>query len=312
MSKKFLSSIDLAKNELQNAVIHKLASAPSSPVEGQIYENSTDHKLYYHDGTAFRDVTYLAQVLTLRLDQLAAPNTSLSMGTQKIINVTNPTSAQDAATKAYVDSLANWTDWKQSVRVISTSNITLSGTQTIDGVSVWVGERVLVAWQTDAGDNGIYDCASGAWSRSEDANVSAEVTANLAVFIEEGTVYADTTWRLTTNWPITLGTTDLTFEQFGAGTSYVPGTWIDISGSTISIDTAVVARKYSANIWDNSTTSIVVTHNLWTRAVVVEVFRTGSPYDSVIVDVEKTTTNTVTLIFAVAPTTNEFTVVVVG
>lgn len=146
----------------------------------------------------------MARVLTKRLDQFAAPNTSLAMNSQKITGLADPTLAQDAATKAYVDALVNGTDWKQSVRAISTTNITLSGTQTVDGVSLIAGDRILVAGQSTASANGIYVVAAGAWSRSTDADGAGEVTANMAVFVEEGTTNADTQWRLTTNNPITI------------------------------------------------------------------------------------------------------------
>lgn len=128
-----------------------------------------------------------------------------------------PSAAADLATKGYVDSLANGLDFKASARVATTANITLSGTQTIDGVSVIAGDRVLVKNQTAGAENGIYVCAAGAWSRSTDADTSAEVTAGMVLFVAEGTSNADTSWVLTTNDAITLGTTSLTFAQFGAG-----------------------------------------------------------------------------------------------
>lgn len=106
------------------------------------------------------------------------------------------------------------TDVKDSVRAATTANITLSGAQTIDGVSVIAGDRVLVKNQSTASQNGIYDCASGAWARSADSDTSAEVTGGMFVFVNEGTVNGDTGWILTTNDPITLASTSLTFAQF--------------------------------------------------------------------------------------------------
>lgn len=108
-------------------------------------------------------------------------------------------------------------DWKESVRAATTANITLSGTQTIDGVSVIAGDRVLVKDQSTGANNGIYVCASGSWSRATDADTSAEVTADLAVFVEEGTANGDKIFILTTNNPITLGSTSLTFTALAAG-----------------------------------------------------------------------------------------------
>ena len=227
---------------MQNARIHNLTGAPATPVIGQIYFNTTDQLLYVYTSGGWIDLTNIAAVLTKRLDEFAAPNTSLNMNSQRITGLADPTAAQDAATKAYVDTLVNGTDWKQSVRAVSTSNITLSGTQTIDGVAVIAGNRVLVAGQTTGSQNGIYIVAAGAWTRATDSDGAGEVTANMAVFVEEGTVNADTQWRLTTNNPITIGTTALVFAQIGAGTSYTQGTGISIAGSVVSIDTAVVGR----------------------------------------------------------------------
>lgn len=115
-----------------NAVLHILSSAPSSPAEAQMYYNSTDNIPYFHDDTTRRAVADRAWVVTKRLDEFAAPTSSVSMNSQKITSLATPTSANDAVTKAYVDGLVNGTDWKDSVRVATTANITLSGTQTID------------------------------------------------------------------------------------------------------------------------------------------------------------------------------------
>lgn len=104
-------------------------------------------------------------------------------------------------------------DYKQSVRVATTGNITLSGAQIIDTVSVVAGDRVLVKHQTNAWLNGIYVVANGAWLRASDADASIEVTSELMVAVEEGSANGDTLWHLTTNAPIVLGTTPLTFAQ---------------------------------------------------------------------------------------------------
>jgi phage-related tail fiber protein len=133
------------------------------------------------------------------------------------------------ATRAWVmgylaDELAKL-DGKQSVRVATTENIVLSGTQQIDGVSVLSGQRVLAVAQTAAKDNGIYVAANGAWVRSVDANTSAKVTPGLTVMVEEGTANADSLWHLVTNGPITLGTTSLSFEMLAGRTGIQAGTY---------------------------------------------------------------------------------------
>jgi hypothetical protein len=126
---------------------------------------------------------------------------------------------------------------------------------------------------------------------------------------------------------ITLGSTSLTFVQFAGGETYTAGngltlstndfnvgagTGITVGADSVSVDTAVVVRKYAVSVGDNSATSITVTHNLNTQDVTVGVYRVASPYDEIDCEVEHATVNTVTLKFAVAPTTNQFRCVVHG
>lgn len=327
MARKFLTAIDLAKNEIQNAVAQVLAADPSTPVPGQFYYNSTSGRVLFRNASAFLDYTARAnhtgtqtaatisdfdtQVRTNRVDQLAAPTVAVSLNNQRITNLATPTADTDAATKGYVDAAVNGTDWKQSVRAATTANITLSGLQTIDGVTLAANDSVLVKDQTTGSQNGIYLAQSGAWTRRTDADASAEVTAGLSVMVTEGTLYADSQWRLTTNDTITIGTTSLTFAQIGAGSSYVEGTGIDITGNTISIDTAVVVRKFAQTIGTGAATSIAVTHGLNTQDVMVEVYEvaTGATVEC---DVTRTSTSQVTLAFTTAPATNSLRVVVQG
>ncbi|MFL1525849.1 phage tail protein [Pseudomonas sp. O230] len=133
------------------------------------------------------------------------------------------------ATRAWVmgylaDELAKL-DGKQSVRVAAAGNIALNGAQQIDGVAVVAGQRVLVAGQTAAKDNGIYVAANGDWVRSVDSNTSAKVTPGLNVMVEEGTANGDSLWHLVTNGPITLGTTALSFEMLAGRTGIQAGTY---------------------------------------------------------------------------------------
>lgn len=158
-------------------------------------------------------------VRTNRLDQLAAPTTSVSLNTQLITNLATPINSTDAATKGYVDSSRSGLDTKDSVRVATTTNITLSGIQTIDGISLVAGDRVLVKNQSTAANNGIYVVSSGTWTRSLDADSTTDVTSGMYCFVESGTNNADSGWVLTTDGTITIGTTALSFSQFsGAGT----------------------------------------------------------------------------------------------
>ena len=170
------------------------------------------------------------------LDSLANPTGSVDLNSQKITNLADPTSAQDAVTKSYADALTSGLDVKSSCKVATTANITLSGTQTIDGVAVSADERVLVKNQSTASQNGIYDCKAGAWARSSDFDSDAEVTSGAFTFIEQGTVNADAGFVLTTDGSITVGTTALSFTQFSGAGAVTAGDGLQKSGTEISAD----------------------------------------------------------------------------
>lgn len=144
-------------------------------------------------------------------------------------------SNKEVATKEYVDATKQGLDVKDSVRVATTANITLSGLQTIDGVTVVAGDRVLVKNQTTASQNGIYVAAAGAWSRATDADASADVTAGMYAFVSEGTTQADSGWVLTTNDAITLGTTALNFTQFSGAGQITAGDGLTKNGNTLNV-----------------------------------------------------------------------------
>ena len=158
----------------------------------------------------------------------------------------DPVANLGAATKQYVDSVAQGLDPKASVKVATTGPITLSAPQTIDGVAVVAGDRVLVKNQAAAQDNGIYIVQAAAWTRAADMDAWTEVPGAFC-FVEQGTALADTGWVCTSNAGGTLGTTAITFVQFtGAGT-YSAGTGLTLSGTTFSItNTAVTAGSYGS------------------------------------------------------------------
>jgi hypothetical protein len=265
-----------------------------------------------------------------KLHDFALATAAVDLNNQKITNLTDPTNPQDAANKRYVDAAVVGIDWKASVRAATTAAITLAtgleNGDTLDGVTLATGDRVLVKNQTDATENGLYVVAvSGAPTRSSDADTAAEITASFAVFVEEGTVNADSGWTLTNNGTITVGTSELSFTQFtGLGQitagdgltktantlNVVPGDGLAVTADSVKIDRAVVVTKYATNIGDGTATSYTVTHNLATKDVIVSIYDNASPYAEVMTDVEHTTTNTITVLFSVAPTTDKYRVVV--
>jgi hypothetical protein len=256
MAKKIFNGLDFQKlSSLQNTAVHPLAAAPSAPVVGQIYYDTSTLILYSWNGTAWSNKAtdaallngqnaafYLARanhtgtqlaatisdlattVQAYRLDQFAAPTAAVSFGSQRITTLADPLNPQDAATKNYVDvsvqSAAAGIDSKPSVRLVSTVNLVLSGPQTIDSVSAIAGDRVLCTGQTTASQNGVYVVAAGAWTRALDADQTGEITPGAFWYVEEGTINGASQWRCSNTGTVTLGTTSITIVQFGGGAIY--------------------------------------------------------------------------------------------
>ena len=164
-----------------------------------------------------------------RVDQLAS-------ATNPVSGVT-PTADAHFATKGYVDSNAEGLDVKDSCVVIATSNITLSGTQTIDGVSLSADDRVLVAGQSTASQNGIYKVVSGgSWTRADDLAAGVDAAGAFA-FIEQGSTNADTGWVCSSNkGSAVVGTNNLAFTQFSSAGVTSAGDGLDRTGNVYSVD----------------------------------------------------------------------------
>ena len=158
-----------------------------------------------------------------------------------ITGLASPTNDSDAATKGYVDALAQGIDAKASVVVATTANITLSGTQTIDGIALSVGDRVLVKDQTTQSGNGIYLVAASTWTRTTDANTWDELVAAFT-FVEKGTTQANNGYISTITAGGTLGTTAITFAQFSGAGQITAGAGMVKSGNTLNVQTASSSR----------------------------------------------------------------------
>jgi len=385
--------VDLVKNELRNAVMQNLGSAPASPVKGLMYFDTTANTLYWYDGTTWQaakgsavnpattvttqaigDAPVVGTLTTYAREDhkhgqpafgaptaqtsfgassatgsaatlphsdhthgtpthvnadhsainhsaLAPPTADVSWGGFKLTNLGAPVAATDASTKGYVDAAINGLAWKDAVRLGSTANVALSGLSAIDGVTPNAGDRILLKNQTTASQNGIYVAASGAWARSSDAAAANDIL-NAAVFVSEGSTQADTAWVMTTNLPITIDTTALTWTQFGAPASYIGGAGLTLTGNTfdvgagtgitvaadsVAVDTTVIAtqayvntavtgmaKKFAAALTGTASPE-TVTHNLNTRDIEVVVYNGASPYTAVMVDWDAATVNTATI-----------------
>ena len=170
-------------------------------------------------------------------DYFSAPISGVATLTSGTIAAT-PVNPLDITNKAYVDAVAQGLDIKASVVASTTANITLSGTQTVDGIALVADDRCLVKNQTAAAENGIYVVAAGAWARSTDMNTWIQVPGAFT-FIETGTTLADTGWVCTSNAGGTLGVTAINFTQFSGGASYTAGTGLTLVGSVFSLTNPV-------------------------------------------------------------------------
>ena len=183
--------------------------------------------------------------VTIGTTPISLGATSLTLAGLTSVTVTqDPTTALQLATKQYVDSVAQGLNTKAAVLVATTANITLSGEQTIDGFTT-SSSRVLVKNQSLSQNNGIYVSSSGAWTRSADANTWNQLISAY-VFVEQGTINADTGWVCTVDPGGTLGTTPVTWAQFSGAGTYTAGTGLTLTGTQFSItNTAVTAGSYT-------------------------------------------------------------------
>ena len=248
----------------------------------------------------------------------------------RIVNLPDPTLAQHPATKAYVDSAVEGLAWKDSVRVASPANLTITGPgATIDGVTMSANDRVLLKDQTTASQNGLYiwNGAAVSMTRAADANTFAELE-QAVVTVEEGTSAGASFRQTAVNG--TIDSTSVTWTSFGTSAAAATETTAGVLEIATQSETdtgtddlrAITAlklnnwsgrkRKATATFGDGSATSFNIDHNFNTRDVQVEVYRNSGNYDSVLCDVTRPSVNRVTLTFAAAPAASAFNVVVLG
>jgi hypothetical protein len=248
----------------------------------------------------------------------------------KAINLPTPTASGDAATKGYVDSAIEGLAWKDSVRVATSSNVNLASPgATLDGVTMATSDRFLARGQSTGSQNGIYvwNGAATPATRAADASTAAELE-QAVLTVEEGTD-AGTTWRQTAvNFTLDSGT--VTWTSFGTSTPSASESTAGVAElatqaevNTGTDDARIVTplklatwsgriRKHAADVGDGSATQYDITHNFNTLDVHVQVRRNGGNADFVNCEVRALSVNATRLIFAAAPTSNLFRVIIIG
>jgi len=186
--------------------------------------------------TLIRGTQIQDYALLLKSDGSVPMTGALNMANFAINGLAAPVNATDAATKSYVDSLANGLTFKAPARVVSTANVALTGLQTIDGVTLVAGDRVLLVGQTDATQNGLFAAASGAWSRTADYASGSTQNEGMYVIVDEGTVGESTKYLCTTTNVgelITVDASTTTWVQDTSGNQITAGNGLTKTGNQI-------------------------------------------------------------------------------
>ncbi len=142
---------------------------------------------------------------------------------------------------------------KAPVRVATTANITLSGLQTIDGVTVAASDRVLVKNQTSSAANGIYDASSGSWTRSLDFDGARDVVTGTSVLVASGSTNGSTEWVVTAANPITVDTTALTFGQTTVPATFTGATAVEVDVASATTTNVGAAASLKVNVTGTTT-----------------------------------------------------------
>ena len=260
LNKPISNAVQTALSSKQDILINGILDTNNVIIDGSI--SSGDYAKFTTNGLESRSISEIKSDLSLSVSDIDLSSYSGSSNITSIGTITSGTWQgsiinesyidNSLARKSYVDSVAQGLDIKDAVKVTTTANITLSGTQTIDGISVLADDRVLVKNQTTESENGIYLVKANAWVRANDLTTGITVSSGIFTFIEKGIVNGSSGWVLTTNSG-TVGTDALIFSQFsGAGSSTTASGGLTVNGSgAITLDTPSNVKSI-LNYLDNS------------------------------------------------------------
>ena len=344
----FLNNIDLNKNQVLNLLLQMIAGDHGTPVEGLVWYDSSNHCIKYYNGTTIKTVTIstdLSNFITLSSSGALTNKTFDANGTGNgITNIeladfasgqieTTLTGSATALTrsdgiKTYIDGAVEGRKWGVSVKCATTGAGTLASSfengDMVDGYTLVTNDRILIKNQADDKENGVYKVkASGAPGRDE----TVLTQANHQFFVEQGTSLHDTTW-VCTNDTITFGVTSIAFSQSSATTVSDASTSTkgilylatqveaeaksDTGKAVVAADLVNFPIKKVFDVGDNSNTTLTMNHALATKDVQVFVYDKSSPYSQVFPEVQMYDTNNVKLVFAIAPTLNQYRCVIIG
>jgi hypothetical protein len=248
------------------------------------------------DHTAIND--WDTAIQSKRLDQFAAPTSAVAWNSQKITGLLDPSSAQDASTKNYVDNavaaLSAGLVFKGKVRAATASNVSVtSAPATIDGVTPTAGDVFLLTGQTTGAENGprVWTAAGAAMAYASNWNTTALASPGSMWVVQQGSF--DNQLAILSNDSFTLGTTTGTFVFLNPAASADNDTGYTTTSPVVT----------AGNTW-------TVTHGLGSKAITVAVYRTASPYDEVEVYITRDTTTTIGITPDIAMASGEYTVVV--
>lgn len=300
MAKKVLTNLDLNKNELQNARVQNLATAPSNPEEGQIYYSTVDKKTYQFNGTEW---IAMGAGENNAIEEVKV-NGEAQAVEGKSVNIKVPTTA------AEVNALPDSTKYGLSLDISYTASTGVLGVTLKDQDG-----NVLSTKTADLPLELLIE--SGNYNTST-KNIELVLANGTKLLIPVGDLVdeytADGTTIVLTGNQFSLNATlkanyDTAYNQ--RHTHSNKGVLDGITANNVT-DWNSKTNVYTTTIGDGSTTSFTITHNLGTRNVVVSIYETATPYEEVIADVYKTTVNTITIQTAKAPTSGQYTVVVIG